>query len=242
MSSRKRAREEHKSSSSSSSSSRRFKSTRRLFFRNVVPRFLARTGEVKSVDISLGTLTIASASQNAVPLYDSASGADLYQRIGRKVNLKSVRVRGYFVPANTGGSVAAENIRVILYTDNQFTSGSTGATTDLLQDLDDGGATHLNPLSGVNLNNRDRFKILRDMYTQMPFIAQADSVIEIGTQGGTVKEIITVDWFVNLRGFEISHSGNAAGDITKGNVCLQAIGGVGNWTFTFTSRVRFTDV
>lgn len=228
----------------SRSRSRRRVAPRGAFGRNVVPRGSTLAGEVKSVDTGVGSIAIPSTSASCTPIYDTATGADVYHRVGRKVALKSVRLRGFFVDTKSmAAATTAEVLRVVLFSDNQYTSGGGVVTSDVLQDLSNAGATATTSSSGLNLNNRDRFKVLRDIYIQMPAKPAYPGAYVEGAEGGNAKEVYTYNWFVPLRGFEISHSANSLGAVSKGMIAIAVIGDIGGqWSFGFNARVRFTDV
>lgn len=222
-------------------SSKRFQSPSRFtpMMRNIVPRQRPIQTEVKSVDHEAVTPITTATTTPADVLYDSSIGADFYNRIGRKVNLKSIYIRGVF---KNGGPVSpAEAIRIVVYTDNQFTTGTVPTTADVLADVSNTGAIATNPYSNINLNNRDRFQILKEFFVQMPAVA-AGGVLSNSGLGGSVTLTQKLRFFRRLGGFEVSHGGSATGTVTKGNVLLTAIGEGGAYTFTYSCRIRFTDV
>lgn len=82
-----------------------------------------------------------------------AQGTDFTDRIGRKINIKSIHMK-YFVQAYNSVDVPLGDIfRIMLVWDYQ-TNGALAAVTDILTTAD--------ILSGINLTNRDRFKVLYD--------------------------------------------------------------------------------
>lgn len=210
--------------------------------RNLWPRSKPLVGEVKSVDAAIAsTFTVAGAITN---LYDTAAGTDFYQRVGRKVNLKSLRIRGVLIANNGAGAIVGDILRVVVFSDNQFIAGAAPVGADVLQDVSSAGATATSPLTGLNLNNRDRFKVLRDETFQMPAKNQAGLAITEGIEGGNTCEIKNFNMFIKLKGFEVSHSGAAAGTISKGGIFILCISAVNanQWEFLGQARTRFTDV
>ncbi len=143
------------------------------FTRNVgyYGRYNANPGrELKFFD---GTRAIASATEAGVIYDDSLNhivqGVAEQQRIGRKVTITKLSMRGLVkLPAQANGDDAFNRIRIIIYQDKQ-TNGATAAVTDLLDtaDID----------SFRNLENSGRFNFFYDKtITFMPPNAYFDSV------------------------------------------------------------------
>lgn len=84
-------------------------------------------------------------------------GTDMTNRIGRKVVVKSIQARGIarvrLAEANTNGMAGPQLIRIIYLVDLQ-PNGALPAITDVL--------VQAIAQSPMNLNNRDRFRILSD--------------------------------------------------------------------------------
>lgn len=80
-----------------------------------------------------------------------ATGTDFTNRIGRKINVKSILVRALARPQD--GVTVARFVRMMVVLDTQPNSALAGIT-DIL--------TTSTALSPLNLNNRDRFRVLID--------------------------------------------------------------------------------
>lgn len=87
-----------------------------------------------------------------------ATGTDFTNRIGRRVNLTAVQARGFVRPeggANSSTALGGYQYRFMLVQDLQNNGSSTvPAITDILEEA--------RPDSFMNLNNRERFKVLYD--------------------------------------------------------------------------------
>jgi len=114
--------------------------------------------EIKALDNPIETLTVSNASSIGVINYIRA-GSSFCNRIGRKVEMTSVRVSGYFQAIQT--AEAPQLARIMLVYDRQ-TNGAVPALADIIQSTDQAAANSTTILSGMNLNNRDRFTILMD--------------------------------------------------------------------------------
>lgn len=116
----------------------------------------ARATNEKKVLTFTGNIAVSAAAAFTL-LTAPVQGSDFVNRIGRRIIVKSVFVRGYI---QTEGSLTqaaagapAQQCRLIILVDMQ-PNGAVPAITDILE----GVAPHYQ----LNLNNRDRFKILRD--------------------------------------------------------------------------------
>lgn len=144
------------------------------------------------------------------------------QRIGRKVNMKSLYIRATVQLATT--SVRGGNIRMIVFYDKQA-NGTAPAVTDLL--VEDSF------YSPNNLSNRDRFVVL------------ADQVFDpIGTQADYQKSCVVYKK-INLETMFNAGTAGTIADITSGSIYIMfAQSGTiatGNPTASWYSRIRYTD-
>jgi len=83
------------------------------------------------------------------------AGSAFYQRIGSKINIKSIEVSGVIEQGATAGYMA--KLRYLIVYDRQ-SNGAYPTLQNILQD-NDGNLTFN---SGVNMQNRARFSIIRD--------------------------------------------------------------------------------
>jgi len=105
-----------------------------------------------------GTANTAT-SGNRIFLNGTTQGAFYNNRIGRKIQMKSLLIRGTMVFTPTVG-ISSYTYRIIIYYDKQANGSSP-----LLADLLDGSYSTITtdaPSCPINLNNRDRFLILHD--------------------------------------------------------------------------------
>lgn len=119
--------------------------------------------EKKVKDIAVATYPISTVGSFTL-LNGLVPGTDFNNRIGRKVFLNSFYVRGFCRNSDdgTGGSTSPGDLwRMIIFMDMQ-PNGSAPAVTDLL--------VSASSASQLNMNNRDRFKVLCDkQYTTGPW-------------------------------------------------------------------------
>lgn len=205
-------------------------------------RELTRTpkSELKAFDIAR---TATNVQLVATPpafnlLNQMINGAELYQRVGRKVYMKSLHVRGYFQNIAT---TVQDAIRIIVFYDSQANAAAP-TIANLLQDSNAAAGTTAE--SEINLFNRARFKILRDKQFCTPAVTNTAGVLtNLNYPSNNVFEF---NEFIKLKGLEAVYNGTNGGtiaDITSGSLYLvtlcdqQAAG----WQFIYTSRLRYYD-
>lgn len=196
--------------------------------------------ERKFFDINTATYQVNTTGSFTL-LHIPTLGSDFTNRIGRKTMLKSLYIRGYLnleAAANpsTPVAVAAQQLRLIIFCDNQ-PNGAAPAVTDLLKEA--------LPSSQLNANNRDRFKIIKDKtYVFDPFLVSTTASQAIATNSRTIADIkiykkLAVETIFN------GTNGGTIGDINSGAVYMFWIGsfaaGAGDSNAIVSTRVRFDD-
>lgn len=161
-------------------------------------------------------------------LNGTATGTDFTNRIGRKVNWRSFLIQG-LIQVSTSPAFVSLNRIMIVY-DSQ-PNGALPAVTDVLQQ-----ATAVSPL---NLNNRDRFRVL------------LDKRFALGPYNTTVSSSVADRTCMHLNKYrkcnvDTIYDGTTAAiaDIQSGSVFMLTIGtqpATSNHLFTGTVRMRFVD-
>lgn len=156
-----------------------------------------------------------------------AQGAATTQRVGKKIMLKSIQMRG-FAFSNTATTVA-EGSYLIVY--DKRPTGALPAITDIL--------VSINSTAFNNDTNSGRFQIIR----RQDFCFAGNS-----TAPATGKEIFPADDYIKIRKpivYKAAATG-AIGDIEQGALYLVTCGasaaGTGAATLTVGFRTRFIDV
>jgi len=185
--------------------------------------------EKKTVDVDPTALVITTTPTFNL-LNGIATGTDFTDRIGRKVALKSLYMRWNLTAEDQ--TVTDNLARILIVYDNQ-TNGAAPIIGDILKSS--------NPLSQLNLNNRDRFKILYDKTIQMAFAANtATQAVSFGQNAYCGKK------FKSLRNTEMIFGGTAAtvASIQTGSIYLVTIGSAvspASSSLGFSTRIRFVD-
>lgn len=168
-------------------------------------------------------------------------GTDMNNRIGRKILLKSVYIRGHvssqYATTAATGITLGQLYRMIIFIDLQ-PNGAAPATTDLL--------VTAAPQSHLNLNNRDRFKILCDkQWTVDPYFYSTTASASVASAS---RQIWPVKKYkkLNIETVFNATNGGTIADIASGALYMFWIGssGTGNadGIASVSTRVRFSDM
>jgi len=186
------------------------------------------SGELKVRDVDYASYTADTTGQVQL-LNGIASGADYTERIGRKIRMKSLFVRGICQQGDATG-VLINLARMIIVYDKQ-TNGSAPVISDILKES--------NSASQLNLENRDRFVVLADMtnYT--------GALVTTATQTYTGQQAHVVERYIKLN-HEVVFGGttNNVGDVATGGLFAVFIGNraAGDASAYLVSfRLRFVD-
>lgn len=192
------------------------------------PSVRRRTGELKTIDVDPNGLAVTT-TPNIVLLNGVAVGTDFTDRIGRKTVMRSLYFRGAMYPADT---VTVDTVNRIMIVYDAQSNGAAPGITDVLKSS--------SPVSQLNLNNRDRFRVLWD------------KCISAGGSQNTATQAVSnggnnfyLKKFKRLK-HEVLFGGttNAIGSIQTGSLYLITLSNVAatdNMTLLYSTRVRFED-
>lgn len=168
-------------------------------------------------------------------------GSDITNRVGRKTVSKSIYIRGIVsaeLPDQDGptvGASPAQLARMIVFVDMQ-PNAAAPAVTDIL--------TAATSVAQLNLNNRDRFIILRDKQFNLNAYAYnvtAQTAVASLSNSHCVKEYIPL----NVETIFNAGTTGTVADITSGALYMFWIGnraaGGDDVTCALSSRVRYAD-
>lgn len=166
--------------------------------------------------------------------------------------MKSLRIRGFVAP--TRGNAAAvnnQNARIIVVYD-RAPNGAYPTTDAIVLGTDSLGGTTLDADQLPNVNNRERFLILRDQFFHLPPLGAAGAnptnnyVMGFDPSAGGHKW--DIDWYINLRGLKTTYLGDTSGiaSIATGAIYVWTMStGDTNaspaWGFAGVSRLRWVD-
>lgn len=184
--------------------------------------------ELKAVDTNTSLSAIA--GNGSLQLINGiATGTDYTDRTGRKVMLKSMLGRIFIYPTLSTSNSYGTVTRCLVVYDCQA-NGANPSVTDILN-----VATYDSPM---NLNNRDRFKVLYDKFVTTGAFVNVTNAL---TQGSPVPRMFNI--YKKLNHEEIfGGTGSTIGSIQTGSIFVLLINSVDMTTSADAYfRVRFTD-
>lgn len=208
-------------------------------------------GEKKGMDtaISFGTInSTVNDNSGMIVLNLIQQGAGSWNRVGRKVNLRSLRIRGDISHTQTtgaSGTTVGQTVRCVVVWDKQPSSGTIPQWQDMFGFTAQDGSEGTSMYAPIRYDNMDRFSILRDVtYDPQP-----------GAKSGNPDIVIyhnTIDEYIRLGDRECVFSGQSnpmtIADISSGAIyfCVRAkinnpltmVSSIGN----MTARLRYTDL
>lgn len=188
-----------------------------------------RGPEIKSVDYPLAAAapytTQISTTASIVLLNGIQEGAGLWNRVGRKIMMKSLHLTGQIYNSGSGTGVN-EYCRVMVVYDRQPVVSALPVITDILRGYDQAGTAMATaasiPFLGLNMDNADRFTMLRDIR----FVCGQNSASALTDGVPDVVDYVTnrvnINEFIKLRDLE-THYGINAAPITIANVNTGAL-------------------
>lgn len=208
--------------------------------------------EIKSVDLVSAPVTKPSCTTAQFTLLNGVQeGSSFFNRVGRKVMMRSLHLTGgVILSGNSATAMTDEYLRHMIVYDRQ-PNGAVPAISDILLDYDNTGTTTTTSVSGLNMNNADRFVILRDMRVIVP-----NSDLNNQTLNGVAGIIdyttnrVNINEFVLLKNLETHYKSStnpaAIGDIASGALWFVQFGNVASASCAFgcaiQARLRYHDV
>lgn len=210
-------------------------------------------GEVKSADV-VSTNYLLNSTGTVAALNLVQAGSSYFNRIGRKIEMKSLQMKGQLngIGANSQGLAAGG--RILIVYDRQA-NGALPVYADVIKSQTQvSGTTQSLNYDMVNLDNRDRFLILRDIEFTMPSVtrvASADTFSGYPTSAHTDStcEEGQFNQFIKLKGlvthFKADSSPAVIGDVATGTLLILSFGsfasGSEGWNANLTFRLRYKD-
>lgn len=208
-------------------------------------KFVSFRGEIKAVDFGGTTIRIDDTGQLAT-LNTVTAGSSFYQRIGRRIELLSVEIRGNIGSVRT--VTASDFCRLLIIYDRQ-PNGAVPNLADVLQNVNGSGTATSTAYAGINLNNRDRFDIIMDKKIILPTQTITAGVLTNPGWVDPVAETFNIKAFRKLGNritqYKADTNPPVIGDIASGALYLMTVGsqptGSEGFQLGFSTRVRFSD-
>lgn len=208
---------------------------------------LRAMGEVKGVDVGLsGTIvpSLMGTSDGIYVLNLVQMGAGSWNRVGRKIYNKSVRIKGQIQSTWIQATTTPMNaiyVRLVLVWDAQ-PGGTMPQKADIFGSTNQSGVEASSIYDHIRYDNMDRFRILREI----SYIFELTSMAS--TNGNIIQQAWDVDMFVQLNNLETVYSGQSQpmtiGDVSSGALYLVLLNDLESSMTMVNStiaRFRYTD-
>lgn len=208
--------------------------------------FRATGSEIKAIDIANASYAFkAIATPPTMTLLNGVQvGAAFYQRIGSRIEMRNLHIRGNIV--NLATAAANTYLRMIVYYDRQPNAGAV-AITDLLQSRDQTGAAATTAVSEINLDQRDRFVIIRDKQWHGPSVTNTAGVQTNGPSFPGQDQEWDINEFIKLKDltthYKSSSNPTTIADINTGALFVTFVTDSNDsaWAAAVGFRLRFND-
>nr|WAE43121.1 MAG: capsid protein [Cressdnaviricota sp.] len=211
-------------------------------------------GEVKSVDLLAAGYAINTTGTVAA-LNLMAAGSSYFNRIGRKLEMKSLQINGFLAPITANNQTVSGQGRILIVYDRQ-PNGALPVWADVIKSQTQASATTSSTINDfINLDNRDRFQILRDVKFTTPSVTRnvgTDTFTGYPTNSTTLdckENTGEFDMFIKLKGLVTHYKADSApgviGDIATGALLILTWGTFGSgsegWQPLLAFRLRYKD-
>lgn len=198
--------------------------------------------ELKAYDSSF-SMTIATTA-NSKTINPVQNGSEIYNRVGRKIYMKSLHIRGW---VNNKATAVTDYARIMIVYDYNNDGSVTTTFGEILANIRSGGGSDW--LSNLDLDNRSTIKIIRDYEITLPAVtntAGAGVLTNIQSVNDPIKHSFNINWYIDLNGLETvfnSGTSSSAGDIQSGALFIKVFSGATDfcWEIDGTYRLRFYD-
>lgn len=210
-------------------------------------RNVGARAEVKTVDLAAATYTLNTTAV-FTPINIIQEGPGFNQRVGRKVMLKSLHLTGYLSSSGNVTTNTSEYTRILLVYDRQ-PNGAVPTLADVLQDVTFNGTTSTGAISGLNMNNSERFLIIRDSRFFSPSNGNAAALSDqVASNIDYTVNKCNLNEFCRLNNLQTHYqaSAGAVTDISSGSLLLITFGNVAPGSEGYAAhlklRLRYHDV
>lgn len=183
----------------------------------------AKEKKYDDLNITFVPIPAAGVTSSVLPIVDQGSGET--QRVGRKIYVQSIRVKG-FLELIAATLSDHDLVYVSLILDRQNNNATANPTFGEV-------FTEAAPEALLNLDNSGRFKILKSWYLGM----NADAT--------DVNKYVPIDWYHEFGGqglmFQYTGTGGGRDDLVDNNLFLKAVTKQGAVNLDVNIRIRFTD-
>lgn len=204
--------------------------------------------EIKAIDIASTTYAfqLVGTPPTFTLLNGVQVGAGFFNRVGSRIEMKNIHIRG--IIENIATSISSYGRMLIVY--DRQPNGAAPAITEVLQSRDQTGTAATSSQSEINLDQRDRFVILRDKQWYLPPVTNTANVLTNGPTypAGESENTWEINEFIKMKGlvthYKSSSNPTTIADINTGAVYLLFIQNQSASTYQARVgiRVRFLDL
>jgi len=214
--------------------------------------FTSAKGEVKAIDIIEATypLTLASGTNVNVALLNVVQeGTGFFNRVGRKIEMRSLHVTGIIQPTGIANTTSDLCQWAIIYDRQPSAPAALPIYQLIFGDYNAAGAFSSGEFSGLNLDNRDRFVVIRNKRLSLP-----STTAVAGTNPSQAvpadPTMLVINEFIKLKGLTTHYNGTAnpitIANVTSGALYLVTQGGnaagAQGWQANLQFRLRYDDL
>jgi len=211
----------------------------RIMHTNRVPYCGRRGYRPNKVEKKVADLTVANYVADTTGAVTTLAlpilGSDMTNRIGRKIQMKSLYIRGVLQRESTAVDTVHDAClcRLIIVYDKQ-PNGAVPAITDIL--------VTSSSISQLNLNNRDRFQVIKDkQWVLGPYWTQSTATTSFAV-ADRVTYPVKIFKKLNLETVFNAANGGTIADINTGALFMVTIGHrADGGSFSVCTRVRYDD-
>lgn len=201
--------------------------------RVVYPRSYSRASSPEKKVINTTVTSVGCNTTGTVTLLNGvATGTDFTDRVGRKIVNTVVQVRGFLIPDTTTASTTTNCCRVLVIEDLQ-TNGVAPTIASIFHEA--------TGTSFMNLNNRNRFRVLMDeQFVIGPINTTATTTLSPCPSSHSINFYKKCNIPTVFEGTDATVASISEGALWLVTLSNQPAG-ANDATFTFSSRVRFID-
>lgn len=186
--------------------------------------FVSGKGELKAIDLPEAAYQFSAATgtnANVTLLNVVQEGTSFYQRVGRKIEMKSLHIKGYIIPQAIANTAPDFIQWAVVYDRQPSLAAALPIYSSIFQDVSAAGAAVSSVWASVNLDDRDRYVVLRNKRIWMPTNTAvagtnpSQNLIQTGEQ-------LMINEFIKL-GNLTSQYGPTANPITIANIATGAL-------------------
>jgi len=231
-----------------------FRAPRRKQPAMVIPGMLRQTNVEKKV-LFIGTVpagvALAMNTTGTVQCINLIQvGSSMFNRIGRKIEMRSIRLVCDIDTLMVTRATTTPGLGRIMVIYDRQTNGANPVITDFLQDTDQAGTNTTTSLSGLNMNNRERFVTLIDVKVTLPQATNTAGVLT-NVFPNDLAIPTRIDEFRKLKGLTTHYKADSnpavIGDLSTGGLFIISLAnnqaaGTELYSYDWNVRLKYTDV